>query len=449
MVYPGSRIGDGMFDSVSALKKQDTIHLSSSPCFDTWSEDYKYILELCRNKKTMPEISLQDSNKILSRIKPGVHDYWSVTPKHFINAGAQGLAHFNFLMNRVIMDMNSSSIRELNTVYALLLHKGHKKPRTSDRSYRTISTCPVIAKALDMYIHALYQDVWNSAQADTQYQGVGRNHELAALLITETVQHSLFHHHLPVFLLFLDARSAFDRVVISFLIRNFYLNGIDGNSLEYLNNRLSNRVTVIEWDKELLGPINDEQGLEQGGCISSDGYKMYNNDLLKLLQESHQGVQLGDGLVVSVVGQADDVALISNSIFNLYNLLILTINYCKKLNIELCHNKTKLLMIKRSCDQSFVALNPIRIINKQINFLEQAEHVGVIRSTTGNLPNLMNRLACHKVALAANLFTGFARLPGVIRATLQLLSRLRISMQASCSFWSLISGTYKGRGFDN
>ena len=262
---------------------------------------------------------------------------------------------------------------------------------------------------LDMYIHALYQDVWNSAQADTQYQGVGRNHELAALLITETVQHSLFHHHLPVFLLFLDARSAFDRVVISFLIRNFYLNGIDGNSLDYLNNRLSNRVTVIEWDKELLGPINDEQGLEQGGCISSDGYKMYNNDLLKLLQKSHQGVQLGDGLVVSVVGQADDVALISNSIFNLYNLLTLTINYCKKFNIELCQDKTKLLMIKRSCDQSFVALNPIRINNKQINFSEQAEHVGIIRSTTGNLPNLMNRLACHKAALAANLFTGIAR----------------------------------------
>ena len=31
-VYPGSRVGDGMFDSVSTLKKQDTIHLSSSPC---------------------------------------------------------------------------------------------------------------------------------------------------------------------------------------------------------------------------------------------------------------------------------------------------------------------------------------------------------------------------------------------------------------------------------
>ena len=99
--------------------------------------------------------------------------------------------------------------------------------------------------------------------------------------------------------------------------------------------------------------------------MSGDGYKMHNNDLLTLLQESLQGVELGDGLVVSWVGQADDVALISNSIFNLYTLLTLTINYCKKFNIELCYDKTKLLMIKISCNQSLVALNPISINNNK------------------------------------------------------------------------------------
>ena len=62
-----------------------------------------------------------------------------------------------------------------------------------------------------------------------------------------------------------------------------------------------------------MGPIADEQGLEQGGCTSSEGYKMYNNDLLKLLQNSSQGVDLGNGLTVSGIGQADDIALVSNN----------------------------------------------------------------------------------------------------------------------------------------
>ena len=407
--YPGTRVGDGMFDSISNLKKLDQVALSSTPCYDSWSEDYQYILQLCKDKRDIPEISYEDSTSILHSMKSSVSDFWSITPSHYTNAGVHGLCHFNFLLNRVIMDINTSSVKELNTAYALLLHKGHNKPKTSDRSYRTISTCPVIAKGLDIYIHKLFRDLWNKAQAETQYQGEGRNHDLAALLITEAVQQSLHFHHQPIFLLFLDARSAFDRVVISFLMRSFYLNGMTGQSIIYLNNRHSNRITFLEWDKLLMGPIADEQGLEQGGCTSSEGYKMYNNDLLKLLQKSSQGVDLGNGLTVSGIGQADDIALVSNNIFNLFHLLYLALIYSQKYHIELCPDKTKLLMMKNHLDNKIVAFNPITINGKQISFSQQAEHVGIIRSVEGNIPNLMNRLSSHRKALAAKLGTGIAK----------------------------------------
>ena len=158
-----------------------------------------------------------------------------------------------------------------------------------------------------------------------------------------------------------------------------------------------------------MSPIRDELGLEQGGCTSSESYKVYNNDLLKILQDSAQGVDMGDGLVVSGVGQADDIALLSNNIFSLYNLLYLTLNFCKNFDIELCPDKTKLLMLKRHKDQSFVAFNPIILNGKEIGLSQRAEHVGIIRSEQGNTPNLMNRLSAHKRSLAANLFTGTAR----------------------------------------
>ena len=106
-------------------------------------------------------------------MKPSVSDIYFITPLHYKNAGHEGFIHFNFLMNRIILDINSATIEELNTVYALFLHKGHGKSKTSHRSYRTISTCPVLAKALDMYVHDLFIDNWNTAQADTQYQGEG------------------------------------------------------------------------------------------------------------------------------------------------------------------------------------------------------------------------------------------------------------------------------------
>ena len=104
----------------------------------------------------------------------------------------------------------------------------------------------------------------------------------------------------------------------------------------YLNKRLLNRVTFCEWDRKLMGPIYDQHGLDRGGCNSSDLYKIYNNDVLSLLQKSNQGVHIGQGWTISSVGQADDVALLSNDINYLQNILNLTLSYCKRHNIELC-----------------------------------------------------------------------------------------------------------------
>ena len=294
-------------------------------------------------------------------------------------------------MNLIITDINGSGVKELNTVLALLLHKGHGKVKTSDRSYRTISNCPVLAKALDIYLHDLFIDLWNNGQAPTQYQGEGSSHELASLLITEAVQHSLFSTKKPVFMLFLDARSAFDTVVIQFLIRNLYTMGMSGNSILYMNNRLLNRISYCEWEQKIMGPIYDEHGLEQGGCNSSDLYKIYNNDLLNLIQKSNQGVYLGNGLTISSVGQADDVALLSNDVHSLQNILTLTLNYCKRFNIELCAGKTKLLHITNNKINSLVHFNPITIDGQTIPFSDQAVHVGVIRASA-NLPHLLDRV---------------------------------------------------------
>ena len=177
--------------------------------------------------------------------------------------------------------MNNATIEELNSCHALLLHKGHGKPKTTDKAYITISTCPLISKALDLYIRYLHVESWNSEQAETQYQGEGSSHELAALLLTEVIQHSLYTLKEPVYLLFLDARSAFDTVVTELLVRNMYLAGMDGNTTILVNHRLKNRLTYLDWDRTLMGPIQDDYGLEQGGPNSSDLYKLYNNELLK------------------------------------------------------------------------------------------------------------------------------------------------------------------------
>ena len=308
-VYHGEDVKAGFYNSISTLKSRHQNNNKEEDKMIDYAEDYKYILEICRNKSDLPRISVKASTEILKRMKASVNDFFSITPAHYLNAGDAGINHFNLLLNTIIEDVNHASIDELNACYALLLHKGHEKPKTRDTAYRTISTCPVLARALDLYIRDLHKNKWSICQASTQYQGEGSCHELAALLVTEVVQHSVHTSKEPAYLLFLDAKSAFDRVLPELLIRSLYIAGMDGNSTVFVNERLTNRSTYLDWDRNLMGPIRDEVGLEQGGSNSSEYYKIYSNENLTSAQKSEQGIDLGHSQIISAIGLADDTVL--------------------------------------------------------------------------------------------------------------------------------------------
>ena len=81
----------------------------------------------------------------------------------------------------------------------------------------------------------------------------------------------------------------------------------------------------------------------------------------------------------------------------------------RKFNINLSTTKTKLLMLCPKSQLNWAPYNPIKIQNDQIYFEEQAEHVGVIRSTVGNMTNLFNRISAFKRALGSVISCGLAR----------------------------------------
>ena len=408
-VYVGQAVCDGFYASMSSLKSCNFEGLLDDPNLGDQLVIYEHILKLCEEDRTLPPISLKDSQEILLKIKKNVMDHFGITALHYIHAGKEGLFHFNFLLNAIIQDVSNASLQELNTVHGLILHKGHNKDKSSHRSYRTISTCPFLAKCLDLYLRRLYHQIWDSAQAVTQFQGTGSNHELASLLVTEVVQHSLYVTRLPVYVLALDAQSAFDRCLPQILSSYLYRIGIPRAAVNFLNNRFRNRKTVYEWDGILMGPASDDIGVEQGGINSSDFYKIYNNSQLEDAQESGCGVDM-ESCVVAAIGQADDVLLVSNDIFELQLLCHLTETYCKRHNVNLEPGKTKLVPF--SCGKNDIVvkhaecINSVNIDGVLIPFSEKLEHVGVVRDRNGNMAHILNRISQHKKALASVLFSG-------------------------------------------
>ena len=411
-IYLGNSVKDGFFDSISNLKTVDQLELNECDSFHEFSLDYQNIMEISKDGPAIPTLTEKQSFELIQRMKPDVSDFHGLTLNHFIFAGPAGWRHFNLLLNSLISNINITSIKEINVVHAIVLFKGHKKNRNLDRSYRTISTCIVVAKALDLYVRDLHIEAWNNEKADVQFQGEGSSHDLAAVLLTETIQHSLYSLQEPIYVLYLDAKSAFDNVLREILIRNLFNCGTFGHSLIYFDNRLKNRQTFIEWEDQIMGPILDQCGLEQGGISSSDLYKIYGREQLTTSQDSHLGVKLGN-LSVSAIGIADDTALLSNKIQNLQFLVHLTEVFCKKYHVAISAEKTKLQVYYTSTTEikaKYAKMtNPIKINNEKIEFEECAEHVGMVRSTSGNNVPIFSRISAHKRALAAVLHTGIAR----------------------------------------
>ena len=410
--YSDESVHNGFYDSLLGLKTLNMGSIQDPASFDRYQADFENILKLCSSGPDIPEITLDKAANILMRIRRSVNDLYSTSSSHFIFAGDIGILHFYNLLKALIDDVRNTTIEEVNTVHAVILFKGHRKDKTLASSYRTISTCPVVAKGLDIYLRDLNLDLWNDDQATTQFLGEGSSHELAALMLTEVSQYSLCVLHQPLFILYLDAKSAFDKVLGQLLIRNLYFCGTTGKELLHINNRLQNRKTVAEWDRVLMGPIIDQQGVEQGGVNSGDFYKIYSKRQLQMAQNSLLGVPLSRNIVISAIGQADGTTLVSIILHSLQNLLELSQHYCTKNSVQLCSEKTVLqaLFTKDMAKEVeyLKKFSPVDIDGVKVKFKNNAEHVGIVRSVHGNLPNVVDRISSHKAAIGAVLAHGLA-----------------------------------------
>ena len=140
-----------------------------------------------------------------------------------------------------------------------------------------------------------------------------------------------------------------------------------------------------------------------------------NPDLLGLVFKvllSGLGVDLGS-VVISGIGQTDDIFLCSNDIDCLRLLVTLTESYCSKYCVKLVPSKTKLLWYSTSGQKHLLEhaklVNPVTINGQPVEFTSEAEHVGVLRNASGNMPNILNRIAEHKSGMSFVLSAGLAK----------------------------------------
>jgi hypothetical protein len=83
----------------------------------------------------------------------------------------------------------------------------------------------------------------------------------------------------------LDAKAAFDTVIHSHMLRRTYLAGITDIHWTLIKDFHTDAMSSIKWVGQTSQPFVVNQGVRQGGILSTDLYKLYINPLLIRLQD--------------------------------------------------------------------------------------------------------------------------------------------------------------------
>ena len=133
-----------------------------------------------------------------------------------------------------------------------------------------------------------------------------------------------------VYVASIDASKAFDRVnhykLFSILIKK----GLPSYFVHTLHNWYSRLNVKIKWQNSLSSPMMVLSGVRQGGVLSGHLFNLYVNDLLTSLRNKDLGCHL-DNMFIGALMYADDLILLSSSIYELQTML----DICDKIGNEL------------------------------------------------------------------------------------------------------------------
>ena len=142
----------------------------------------------------------------------------------------------------------------------------------------------------------------------------------------------------------LDAKTAFDVVSHSSLNRKLFLDGIQ-DLLRVIQDLQKDATTRIKWKKHLSDPFRIRQGVRQGGIISTEFYKRYNNTLLNQLDDAKHGVFI-ESIHCAAPTCADDIALLATSPLDLQIQIDMVKQYSLMERYELQPSKSCVLPVK-------------------------------------------------------------------------------------------------------
>jgi hypothetical protein len=300
------------------------------------------------------------------------------------------------------------------------VYKKGGKPLDNPSSYRGITVCSLLSKVLEQFIATHTEALLRPHQSGLQYgftKGLSPAH--AALLVTEAIAEQR-DSKCPLYIATLDAQKAFDVVDHDSLMWKWHERGLRGILWHLKDNSYVNMTSKTKWKGLLSQPFDIKQGVRQGGIPSTTDYKLYIDPLLKDFETSDVGLHIGSTYVGSPTC-ADDIVLLTKSIFSLQYLVTTAEHYAKKEHYTI-HPTKSVVSVYNSGVQNTTwnELAPWHMDQEPMTVTAITTHLGVTRtaeSSTTVSPFISERLKIGRRSLYALMGAGLHGLNGLSPTT--------------------------------
>ena len=193
------------------------------------------------------------------------------------------------------------------------------------------------------------------------------------------VLHQTIEYYSNVYLLFLDASKAFDRVRHSKLFECLIKKGVCPLYIRIIFVMYELNNAVIKWKQNKSDSFKLNNGVKQGGILSPYLFSVYIDPLLNSINGSSFGCHVGSE-PCNVFSFADDVVLLSPTLTGLNRLIDICQVYANTFSVKFNPSKSK-LMYFNNCN---IKVNPrVKINDVEIQVVDNIKYLGF--SITNNI----------------------------------------------------------------
>lgn len=214
---------------------------------------------------------------------------------------------------------------------------------TSKDNYRPIAITTILSKLLECIILHFFKDQMSTSSNQFGFKSK-QSTDTCSFVFKNMIDYYLSNSS-PVFITFVDASKAFDRLNYWLLLKKLIARNIPTSVIKLLAFWFSEQMYCIKWDNCISSLFCVNNGVRQGGVLSPYLFNLYMDDLSHDLTKSGIGCMYND-VLINHLFYADDSVLLAPSASGLQKLINICESYALLYDIKFNVKKTVCMCIK-------------------------------------------------------------------------------------------------------